>query len=148
METKFDLHDYSDIIDLPHHTSEGRRRMSNIERGAQFSPFAALTGYDAAVDEAGRITELFRELSEDEKAVIDAKLHYLLEHTDEEIAVSIVCFYPDFQKEGGSYRRISGCIKGATQDRRSIILADRSVIAVNSIYALDCDAFNRFDINL
>ena len=70
METKFDLHDYSDIIDLPHHTSEGRRRMSNIERGAQFSPFAALTGYDAAVDEAGRITELFRELSEDEKALM------------------------------------------------------------------------------
>ena len=146
METEFDLHDYSDIIDQPHHISEGRRRMSNVERGAQFSPFAALTGYDAAVDEAGRITELFRELSEDEKAIIDAKLHYLLEHSDEELAVSIVCFYPDFQKAGGEYRRINGCIKGTTQDRRSIILSDRSVIAVNSIYALDCDVFDRLDI--
>lgn len=52
----FDLHDYSDIIDLPHHTSVNRKRMERIKRGAQFAPFAALTGYEEAVEEAARLT--------------------------------------------------------------------------------------------
>lgn len=49
--------DYQDIIHLPHHVSDNRPHMSMHDRAAQFSPFAALTGYDDAVKEAARITE-------------------------------------------------------------------------------------------
>ena len=69
MSGKFDLHNYDDIIDLPHHVSPNRRRMSNTERGAQFSPFAALTGYEAAVEEAARLTDGKKELTEEMKAI-------------------------------------------------------------------------------
>lgn len=43
---------YDDIIDMEHHVSPTRPRMSSIDRAAQFSPFAALTGYEDAVKEA------------------------------------------------------------------------------------------------
>ena len=43
---------YADIIDLPHHVSKRHPQMSMLNRAAQFAPFAALTGYDAAINEA------------------------------------------------------------------------------------------------
>lgn len=45
---------YDDIINLPHHQSKSHPRMSIAQRGALFSPFAALTGYDDTIDESGR----------------------------------------------------------------------------------------------
>ena len=62
---------YNDIIDLPHHVSATRPRMSMIDRAAQFSPFAALTGYDAAIKETGRLTDQRIELSEDSRAALE-----------------------------------------------------------------------------
>ena len=43
--------DYSDIIDLPPHTSARHPRMDGAMRAAQFAPFAALTGYDEVIEE-------------------------------------------------------------------------------------------------
>lgn len=74
MTEERDMHRYDDIIHLPHHQSGTRPHMSLHDRAAQFSPFAALTGYDAAVEEAARLTEQKLELSEGEKAAIDAKI--------------------------------------------------------------------------
>ena len=145
MKQPFDLHDYSDIIDLPHKISPNRRRMTNVERGAQFSAFAALTGYGAAVDEAGRRTEVKRRLSEDEKAIIDAKLQFLLEHSDEKHEVTITYFRPDVLKSGGAYREVGGCIARIDTERRSIFLSDHTEIPIYSIYALDGAVFRRFD---
>lgn len=42
---------YGDIIDMPHHVSLRRPHMSVHDRAAQFAPFAALTGHDAAMKE-------------------------------------------------------------------------------------------------
>lgn len=64
---------YNDIIDLPHHISTTRPRMSMLDRAAQFSPFAALTGYDAAIKETGRLTGQRIELTEECRAVLDRK---------------------------------------------------------------------------
>lgn len=50
-------HKYDDIINLPHPTSKRHPRMSPSDRAAQFSPFAALTGHDAAIRETERRTE-------------------------------------------------------------------------------------------
>ena len=53
--------DYDDIINLPHPTSKRFQRMPLAERAAQFSPFAALTGYDALIRETARQNEILFE---------------------------------------------------------------------------------------
>ena len=72
---------YDHIINLPHHVSSKRPQMSMMDRAAQFSPFAALTGYDAAIQETGRLTDEKIELGEEEKAVLDRKQHYPVSYT-------------------------------------------------------------------
>ena len=68
---------YDDIIGLPHHVSEVHPQMGRIDRAAQFSPFAALTGYSDAIRETGRLTEERVELDEDMKEGLDEKLRML-----------------------------------------------------------------------
>ncbi len=63
--------EYDDIINLPHHVSSKRPQMPMLDRAAQFSPFAALTGYDDAIHETGRLTDEKIDLSEEEKEVLD-----------------------------------------------------------------------------
>ena len=70
-------HEYDDIIGLPHPVSADRPHMPMIDRAAQFSPFAALTGYDAAIAETARLTEQKRELSDEQKGVISKQLFRL-----------------------------------------------------------------------
>ena len=141
---KFDIHEYSDIIDLPHHVSPNRRRMSNIERGAQFSPFAALTGYEAAVSEAGRITDEKRELSDDMKTVIDIRLQFICEHISDTPYVSITYFLPDKRKEGGEYVSVKGFVKQVDGYERCIVLSDGKKIPIESVREIDGDIFNNF----
>ena len=65
---------YDDIINLPHPDPTIRPRMAMENRAAQFSPFAALTGYDEATREEARLVDIKQELSEDMKDMLDAKL--------------------------------------------------------------------------
>ena len=65
---------YDDIINLPHHVSTTRHRMSMLERAAQFQPIRALVGYEDAVHETARLTDERAELTEDEKLLLDTKL--------------------------------------------------------------------------
>ena len=67
---------YDDIIHLPHPVSTKHARMSRIDRAAQFSPFAALTGYDAVITETGRLTDSSVELDESRKEVLNERLRY------------------------------------------------------------------------
>lgn len=48
---------YADMLDLPHHVSKTRPRMSIADRAAQFAPFSALKGYDAAIQETAHQAE-------------------------------------------------------------------------------------------
>lgn len=100
---------YDDIIDLPHHVSKVHPQMSRENRAAQFSPFAALTGYEEAVKEMGRLTDRRMILDEYEKEEIDRKLRILKEHM--EIEVSVTWFVSDPFKEGGSYHQAEGVIE-------------------------------------
>jgi len=70
-------HRYDDIIGLPHHVSDRHAHMPGTDRAAQFAPFAALTGHDAAICETARLTDQLMELTEDRKAVLDRILQYL-----------------------------------------------------------------------
>lgn len=86
---------YGDIIHLPHPVSGKHPRMPMLDRAAQFSPFAALTGYEEAIYETGRLTEEKTELDEEEKAVLDKKQRLLLEKLDEFPSLTVTFFVPD-----------------------------------------------------
>jgi hypothetical protein len=148
MKGRFDLHDYSDIIDLPHHVSVGRRRMSNVERGAQFSPFAALTGYDTAVSEAGRLTDHRVSLSEDAKAFLDARLQMLSDRLDEEPEISVLYFAPDSKKAGGSYRSYSGTVRAIDPILKKLVMHDHTEIEIEQIYDIDGEIFQIMELDV
>ena len=125
---------YDDIIGLPHHVSDRHPRMAMIDRAVQFSPFAALTGYDAAVKETARLTESRIELTEEEKAILDAKLR---EAAETKATVRIVYFVPDYKKAGGAYVCTKGQVKRLDTIYGSILLRDGTEIPVDDVVAVE-----------
>ena len=101
-------HEYDDIIHLPHHVSADRPHMPLADRAAQFAPFAALTGYEAAIRETARLTDEKRELSEEQKAMISEGLRQLQARLKTAPGVTVVYFEPDSSKDGGAYRTLTG----------------------------------------
>ena len=99
---------YEDIIGLPHPTSTRHPRMPMANRAAQFSPFAALSGYEDAVREEARLTGRRIELSEEEKAVLDGELRLLEEQGG---GAAFTYFLPDGRKEGGAYTTVTGAVR-------------------------------------
>lgn len=104
-------HEYDDIINLPHHVSSERPHMPMIDRAAQFAPFAALTGYDAAIAETARLTDTKRELSEEQKEVIGKQLLALQSRLKTDPQVGVTYFVPDSRKAGGAYKTMTGRVK-------------------------------------
>lgn len=102
---------YEDIINLPHHISKTRPQMSMIDRAAQFSPFAALTGYDAAIQETGRLTDEKIDLGEEAKTVLDRKQRYLSDMISVQPEITVTYFLPDERKSGGTYLSVTGKLK-------------------------------------
>lgn len=126
---------YDDIIDLPHPTSERHPRMSMANRAAQFSPFAALTGYENAVRETARLTDSKAELTEEKKSILDAKLQRL----EPGMAVSFTYFQPDSRKQGGAYVTASGEVKRIDDAAREIVLMDGRRISIDDILEIQCE---------
>src|SRR5574344_1878870 len=124
---------YADIINLPHHVSATRPQMSMSDRAAQFSPFAALTGYDAAIKETGRLTEEKIEMDEDSKASLDMKQTQLKEIIDEQPEISVTYFLPDKKKSGGSYVTVTECLKRFDEYGRLLILTNGKKIPTDDI---------------
>lgn len=105
------FHTYDDIINLPHHVSESHPPMSYHDRAAQFSPFAALSGFEGAVKETARLTEQKLELDEGEKMLLDEKLQLIRLMLPERPFITVTWFVPDERKKGGSYQTVSGRVK-------------------------------------
>ena len=124
---------YDDIISLPHPTSPRHPRMSRIDRAAQFSPFAALSGHHAALEETARLTDRRLELSEEEKAALDRKLCILLEHIAEQPEITVSWFRPDDKKDGGRYAASGGKLKRMDAAARVLILTDGTRIPLEDI---------------
>ncbi len=133
---------YKEIINLPHHVSEKRPHMSMIDRAAQFSPFAALTGHDAALDETARLTDVFIEPDEDEKLLLDAKLHMLIDLIEEKPSVTVTYFVPDDRKDGGRYVNITGYLKKINTLKREITMGDGTCISVDFISGIYGEIFD------
>lgn len=132
---------YDDIIDLPHHVSETHPPMSRADRAAQFSPFAALTGYDAAVRETARVTERRIELDEGVKAELNARLNCILEHLSEHPQVSLTYFVPDEKKSGGAYRTVTGAVRKLDSVAKTLTLADGTVVPVEEMIHVEGNLF-------
>ena len=133
---------YDDIIDLPHHVSTTRPQMPMSDRAAQFSPFAALTGYDAAIKETGRLTDAHVELDEDELKRLDAKFQILANHLRDGADVTITYFKPDERKEGGAYLTITGSIKKVNSFDRLLMMQDGTCVHMDQIVGLESALFS------
>ena len=132
---------YDKIINLPHHVSSTRPHMSMIDRAAQFSPLAALTGYDAAVKETARLTEQKIELDEYEKVALDQRILLLQDHLKEHPEVTITHFVSDERKDGGKYVSITGAVKKIDTYEKQIVLMDKSKIPIENILNMDGEVF-------
>ena len=133
---------YADIINMPHHTSKTKPRMTMINRAAQFSPFAALTGYDAAVKETARLTDDQIELDECAKEMLSDKLQIITEHLDDMPQITFIYFEPDKKKSGGAYRSITGKVKEIDEYERIVKLMDGTKIPIQHICGIESDFFS------
>ena len=133
-----ETHRYDDIIHLSRPVSRKRSPMSNFDRAAQFSPFAALTGYDAVIAESGRLTDAQIELDEGGKALLDEKLQLIQAHLAENPEVKLTVFCPDSRKTGGAYEEITGNVKKIDPVARCIVLTGGEVISIDRIYDIEC----------
>ena len=131
------MSEYDDIIHLPHHVSRIHSQMSMEDRAAQFSPFAALTGYDAAIAETARLTDQRVELDEYERQALSEKLQFISEHLKEHPKISITYFIPDHCKEGGEYVTVTGNIKKLDDYEHRIVLMDGSRILMEDVIGIE-----------
>lgn len=135
-------HKYDDIINLPHHVSATREKMPISDRAAQFSPFAALTGYDAAIKETARLTDERIELDESRKTILNEQLQIVMERIQERPEITVTYFLPDEKKVGGAYANVTGCIKKIDEYERTVIMIDGTKIPIDQIYEITGENVN------
>ena len=118
---------YTDILTLPHHKAANRPHMSMHDRAAQFSPFAALTGFDGVIAETGRRTDQKIELSESQMTLLNQKLNLIDDAVQDGYhpMVTVVYFVPDAKKDGGSYQEYIGKVRLVDAvERKLVFLAE------------------------
>ena len=135
-------HKYDDIINLPHHVSKKHPQMSLHDRAAQFSPFAALTGHKAAINETARLTDEKQILSEDVIAKLNEQLNLIKENIGTNQTVTITYFVPDDKKSGGAYISHTGVVKKIDEYNLTVILTDKTVIPIEQISEMQSDIFS------
>ena len=135
-------HKYDDIINLPHHVSKKHPQMSLHDRAAQFSPFAALTGHKAAINETARLTDEKQILSEDVIAKLNEQLNLIKENIGTNLIVTITYFVPDDRKSGGAYISNTGVVKKINEYNHTVVLTDKTVIPIEQISEMQSDIFS------
>ena len=132
---------YDDIMNLPHHVSVTHPPMSAIDRAAQFSPFAALTGYDSAIKETARLTDDRVELDEYMKDALSDRLQIITDRIKEHPEVAITYFQPDAKKNGGAYITAFGSVKKIDEYERIVVMTDGTEIPIDEIISIDGQMF-------
>ncbi len=131
---------YDDMLYLPHHVSPTRPRMPAIDRGAQFSPFAALVGYDSVIEETARLTQQKIELTESVQWALNEKLRMLSEYGIGPV-ISVTYFCPDIRKQGGAYVTTVGTVRKIDTIQKVMILSDGVKIPMEDILNIESDWF-------
>lgn len=137
MNKNSEVHRYDDIIHLPHHVSAAHPPMPAADRAAQFSPFAALTGHDAAIKETARLTNELAELDESAKAALDHKLRIVQGRLAEQPEITVTYFRPDHHKSGGSYITVTGKVKKIDVYGHILVMTDGLRIPIDVIYEIE-----------
>lgn len=130
---------YEDILYLPHHVSPTRRPMPRADRAAQFSPFAALTGYDAAIQETARLTDTFAELSEDAKAELNEQFLLLSETISTRPEITVTYFREDERKSGGAYHTLTGRLCKVDSCTGVLVMEDGECIQMEMVRDIHSD---------
>ncbi len=130
---------YDDIITLEHPVSKVHLRMSVMDRAAQFSAFAALSGYEDAIDETERLTETYTELDEGEKEILNEQLLKIKENIASHPAATCTYFEPDPKKEGGAYRTYSGKVRRIDEYEKKLVFEDGTGIWIGSLRDITVD---------
>jgi hypothetical protein len=133
---------YNEIMGLSHHVSKTRPQMPMSDRAAQFAPFAALTGYDAAIKETGRLTDERIELDVEALSALDMKYQLLMEALDEAPEVTITYFQPDERKAGGKYVSAVGAVKKIDDFERRITMQDGAKIPMDDVLSIEGELFS------
>ena len=136
---------YNEIMGLPHHVSKTRSQMPMSDRAAQFAPFAALTGYGAAIKETGRLTDERIELDVEALSALDMKYQLLMEALDEAPEVTITYFQPDERKAGGKYVSAVGTVKKIDDFERRITMRDGTRIPMDDVLSIDGELFSSLE---
>ena len=139
------MKDYSKIINLPHHQSATRKRMSNYDRAAQFAPFAALTGHDEAIKETARLTDDYMEMGEDRLGELSAKIQLLIDKLSEQPEIKVVYFIPDKRKSGGSYAEKTGTVRLVEEYERKLVFYDGDKIDIDRVVDFKGEIFSVFE---
>lgn len=127
------MDEYDDIINLPHHVSKNHRQMPMEMRAAQFAPFAALTGYDAVINETARLTDQQVELEDYDNERLNRKYAELIENISEHPVITVSYFKPDESKGGGAYVSKTGHIKKVDTYEQQMIMEDDTSIPLAAI---------------
>lgn len=122
---------YEDIIHLPHHKSAKHPPMPMEKRAAQFSPFAALSGYEEAIRESARTTSPPPKLADDEQERLNRELQHIM--AEPGCLISLTYFIPDAQKKGGHYHTQTTSIKKLNDSRQEVWLSDGTHIPCSFI---------------
>ena len=128
---------YDDIIDLPHHVSINHAPMPARDRAAQFSPFAALTGYEELIDETGRETSPRLSSDEHRQNELDRRMAYLRAHLPERPEVELTCFVPDERKTGGSYEAIRGIVRRIDDYAQKLTFTDGRSVHIRDVWDVE-----------
>lgn len=131
------MSNYDDIIDMPHHISKDRAHMKDTDRAAQFSSFAALTGYEEQIEETARLTDGKLQLSAEEIESLNSNMNYLIDNIALCPEAEIMYFVPDERKEGGKYVIIKGNIKKINPINRTITDTQNNVLNMDYIYRIN-----------
>lgn len=129
-------HKYDDIIHLSRPVSGKWARMSGYDRAAQFSPFAALTGFDAAIEETGRLTDSRIELDEGGKQLLDEQMRAVLEVIDTQPKVTVTWFQYDERKAGGAYVSTTGHVKKIDTYTQQILFTNGERIPLGEVFSV------------
>jgi len=127
---------YDDIIHLPHHVSQNHPQMPLRDRAAQFAPFAALSGYEAAVGETARLTSERRELDPQEAEELNRRLSELAARLPERPEVTVEYFVPDERKAGGAYVTVTGRVRHISVPEKTLVMEDGTVIPLDDVVSL------------
>ncbi len=132
---------YDDLLRLPHPVSKSHPPMPLMDRAAQFSPFAALTGYEDVLREAARLTDEKIDLGDADAETLNARAALLLERLAEHPEVTVTYFVPDERKAGGRYVSATGRIQKFRVAEQEIELEDGQTIPLHQILSLESDLF-------